>query len=100
MPAYVIFLIRGSHDVDALTRYRKAAHPTITAHGGRVRVARGPQTLLEGSAPAETVVVEFDSSEKALAWYRSHEYQEANQLRKHAADVDAWVVEGLTPPPG
>ena len=98
MSAYVIFLIRGSHDHEALMRYRKAAHPTITAHGGRVRVARGEQTLLEGTAPAETVIVEFDSSDKALAWYRSHEYQEANQLRKLAADVDAYVVEGVAPP--
>ncbi len=98
MPAYAMFLIRASHDVDALTRYRKAAHPTITAHGGRVRVARGRQTPLEGQPPPETVIVEFDSYEQALAWYRSPEYQAANQLRKQAADVDAWIVDGVAPP--
>ncbi len=97
MSAYVIFLIRGSHDHDALQRYRVAARPTIGAHGGRVLVARGAQTELEGGAPQETVVIEFDSREQALDWYRSGQYQEASKLRRLAAEVDAYVVEGIAP---
>lgn len=99
MSAYVIFLIRGSHDHEALQRYRVQARPTIAAYGGSVVVARGQQTTLEGSPPAETVVIQFADSDKALSWYRSNEYQESAKLRHLAADVDAYVVEGLAVPP-
>jgi len=99
MAAYVVFLNRGSHDHDALQRYRLQARPTIAAHGGMVIVARGAQTLLEGNAPAETVIVEFASDEQALAWYHSSDYQEATKLRHGAADIDAYLVLGVALPP-
>lgn len=99
MPAYVIFQIHASHDHEALQRYRQAAHPTITAHQGRVLVARGKQKTLEGSAPAETVVLEFASYEAALGWYESEAYQEASKIRALAADVDAYLVDGVAPKP-
>lgn len=99
MAAYVIFQIHASHDQDALQRYRKAAHPTIAAHQGRVLIARGKQKTLEGKAPAETVVLEFSSYEAALNWYESQAYQEVLKLRAHAADVDAYLVDGIAPKP-
>lgn len=98
MPAYVVFLIRGSHNVEALQRYRQQAVPTITQHGGHVLVARGRQTPLEGAPPEETVMIEFPTHEQALAWYGSEAYQLAARLRHGAADVDAYVVEGRAAP--
>lgn len=100
MPAYVVFLIRGANDTEALQRYRAQTRATIAAHGGRVLVARGRQTVLEGRPPAETVVIEFAGTEQALDWYRSNEYQEAAKLRHLALEVDGYVVEGLNAPPG
>ena len=98
MAAYVVFELRAVHDADALTRYRQVARPTIAAAGGRVIVARGRSEKLEGNPPNETVIVEFPDFEKAQAWYRSDVYQEACKLRHGASDVDAYIVEGFTPP--
>ena len=99
MSAYVIFQIHSSHDVDALQRYRKAAHPTITAHQGRVLVARGRQKALEGKMAPETVVLEFADFDAAVNWYESAAYQEAAKIRAFAADVDAYIVDGVAPRP-
>ena len=98
MAAYVIFQIGDSRDPEALQRYRIAAKPNIIAAGGKIIVARGKQTVVEGKAPKETVIVEFETADQALAWYHSDAYQEICKLRHHAADVDAYVVEGLAPP--
>ena len=98
MAAYVVFEIRAVHDADALTRYRLAAKPTIPAAGGRIIVARGRSEKLEGNPPFETVVVEFPTFEQAQAWYHSAAYQETCKLRHGASDVDAYIVEGFTPP--
>ena len=98
MPAYVVFEIRAVHDADALTRYRQAARPTIPPAGGKVIVARGRSEKLEGNPADETVIVEFPDFATAQAWYRSAAYQETCKLRKGASDVDAYIVEGFTPP--
>lgn len=98
MAAYVVFEIRAVHDADALTRYRQVAKPTIGPAGGKPIVTRGRSESLEGSAPFETVIVEFATFAAAQAWYRSEAYQKTIPLRKNAADIDAYIVEGFMPP--
>lgn len=98
MAAYVVFQLRAVHDADALTRYRQVARPTITAAGGRVIVARGKWEALEGQPPLDTVVVEFPDYASASAWYHGTAYQEACKLRAGASEIDAYIVDGFTPP--
>ena len=56
--------------------YRRQVPATIAAYGGRYVVRAGDAKLLEGNGgPGRMVVLEFDSPEKAMAWYNSPEYQ-------------------------
>jgi len=58
-------------------------------------VVYGAQTPLEGEAPDGVVILKFDSTEDAKAWYYSPGYQEAVVHRLKAADYRGVIVEGL-----
>lgn len=71
-------------NADGYDVYRQQVPAVIAAHGGRYVVRAGEARLLEGEEPVgRMVVVEFDSLEKALAFYNSPEYQAIlpNRLR-------------------
>jgi uncharacterized protein (DUF1330 family) len=75
MPAYFIaqYVV---NDNDLYQEYAQGAGPTIGAHGGEmVSFDVGAETI-EGEPPGpQTVILKFDSVEKAKAWYDSAEYQ-------------------------
>ena len=81
-------------DPDAYARYVEAANTAITAHGGRPLVRGGRHEALEGQARARNVVLEFDTYEKARAYFHSAEYQAARALRQGAAEMEMVLVEG------
>lgn len=81
-------------DRDAYARYVEAANKAIAAHGGRALVRGGRHEALEGKARARNVVLEFDSYEKARAYFHSSEYQAARALRQGAAEMEMVLVEG------
>ncbi len=88
MPAYVI----GNEtvtDPETFGKYAQAAGPIVAAHGGKL-LAAGPAEVLEGSPEPMSVVIEFESVEKATAWYNSPEYQAVIGLR-HASST-GWLV--------
>jgi uncharacterized protein (DUF1330 family) len=94
MPAYLIALVTPTNP-EAYAEYAKLAAPAIALHGGRYLVRGGKLEILEGAWPhARTVVVEFESPERAKAFYRSVEYQAARAKRLGAADFHMIVVEG------
>ncbi len=75
--------------------YRRQAPPTIAAYGGRYVVRGGEAKLLEGDAdPGRMVVVEFDSHERAMAWYNSPEYQAILPHRLNNCRSRAIIVAG------
>src|SRR5256885_16630049 len=95
------FWITTYHSIsnpDALAAYAKLAGPALTAAGGRF-LARGmPAKTMEHGLMQRTVLIEFDSVEKALAAYNSPGYKEAlAALGKDAAERDMRVVEGVSP---
>ncbi len=56
--------------------YSAAAGPTVAAHGGEVLVFDVAAETIEGKPPGpQTVVIKFESTEQAKAWYDSPEYQ-------------------------
>jgi uncharacterized protein (DUF1330 family) len=76
--------------------YKKLAHRTVLAHGGRYVVRGGKVDVLEGSwRPARFVVLEFPSVERAKAWWDSDDYRAARDLRNRIAVTDMIVVEGV-----
>ena len=82
-------------DPQAYARYAAAATKAIAAHGGRPLVRGGRCEALEGKARARNVVLEFDSYEKARAYFHSAEYQTARALRQGAAEMEMVLVEGV-----
>ena len=92
--AYWISAYRAIHDPDALAAYAKLAGPAISAAGGRF-LARGmPVKVLENGVDQRTVIVEFDSVEKAVAAYDSAGYKEALRALGSGVDRDLRIIEG------
>lgn len=80
----------------ALAEYAKLATPAIEAGGGRF-IARGmPFRALEAGLNERTVVIEFDSAQKALATYESPGYQAALKKLEGAAERDIRIMEGVS----
>ena len=94
MAAYLIVQV-NVNDPKRYESYKKMVPPTLEPYGGRFLVRGGKAENLEGSwNPARLVVIEFDSVERAKAWWGSDEYAEAKALRQATADTEMVVVQG------
>jgi uncharacterized protein (DUF1330 family) len=92
---YWITAYRSVSDQEALTAYAKIAGPALQAAGGRF-LARGlPGRVYEGGLPQRTVIIEFDSLERAIAAHDSPGYQQALRALGNGADRDLRIVEGV-----
>jgi len=94
--AYWITAYRSVSKPENLAAYAKLAAPALSAQGGRF-LARGmPAKTMEHGLMQRTVLIEFDSVDKALAAYNSPGYKEAlAALGKDAAERDMRIVEGV-----
>jgi len=91
---YWIAFYRSVSNVTALGEYAKLAGPAIEAGGGRF-LARGVAVkAYEAGVKDRSVVIEFDSVEKAIATYESPEYQAAKRLLEGAVERDVRFLEG------
>ena len=95
MAAYVIADVKVEDPVQ-YEDYRKMVPATIAAYGGRF-IARGGRTeVLEGEwRPNRTVIIEFESVERAKEWWASEEYRAARELRQRTSTGSLIVVEGV-----
>ncbi len=94
MPAYVIARVDVT-DPEQYAKYRAVTPGAVAAFGGKFIVRGGAIETLEG--PEETrrvVVIEFESMEKARAFYNSEKYQAAIKLRQPASDAQLVLVDG------
>jgi uncharacterized protein (DUF1330 family) len=93
MAAYVIVDIEVT-DPETYQKYIEVAPATIEAYGGRYIVRGGAAEKLEGDwDPRRVVVLEFESLERAKAWWASDEYAEPKKLRQSASNANMIVVE-------
>lgn len=93
--AYMLSAYHSISDPDKLAAYSKLAGPAIEAAGGRL-IARGMAArAMEGGLMQRTVIIEFDSLERALACYDTAPYQEALRALDGGAERDMRIVEGL-----
>jgi uncharacterized protein (DUF1330 family) len=90
---YVVVEVRVD-DANQYENYTRHSRPAVAAFGGRY-IAAGTPAALEGDIPApRVIIVEFESAQRAQEFYRSSTYQQAKSLRKGAAQVRMYVVEG------
>jgi uncharacterized protein (DUF1330 family) len=93
--AYWVATYRSISNPDAVAEYAKLAGPAIAAGGGRF-LARGTAAqAYEAGVKQRTVIIEFDSVEKAVATHDSPGYQAALKVFNKAADRDLRIVEGV-----
>ena len=93
--AYWVVCYHSITDEAALKEYAKLAAPANAALGARY-LARGmPAKTYESGLNQRTVVVEFDSLEKALAAHDTPGYQAALKALGNGAKRDVRIIEGL-----
>ncbi|WP_028224638.1 DUF1330 domain-containing protein [Paraburkholderia ferrariae] len=95
MACFIVFDI-DVHDPAGYEEYRRLGAPTVADYGGRFVVRGGVAENLEGNwSPSRVVVLEFDSAERARAWYASTEYQTAKAVRDRTAHSIGIIVQGI-----
>ena len=97
MPAYII-ANQTVTDPETFGKYAQAAGPTVAAFGGKVLVAGPGAEVLDGEPAPATVIIEFESVEKAKAWYNSPEYQAVIGLRLSSTTGWLLVAPQFVPP--
>ena len=92
---YWVVAYRAISDEAALNAYATLAVPAVQSFGGRFLTSSKSQIQAhEAGLPLRTVVVEFDSYERALAAHESEAYQKALQALGSGAERDFRIVEG------
>jgi uncharacterized protein (DUF1330 family) len=95
MAAYIIVEV-DVKDPAKYEDYKKLTPATLEPYDGKFIVRGGKAELIEGEdTPKRIVVLEFENSEKAKAWWNSPEYSEAKKLRHATAESRMILVEGV-----
>ena len=91
---YVVVLLDVA-DYDLYADYAMRASDIEGHYGGRAVVAGDAEEVVEGTWPAERIVVlEFPSLDQARAWYDDPDYQDLIPLRERAAESHILFIEG------
>ena len=92
---YWVNVYRSISDESALKAYGALALPAVEAFGGRFLTRSTSQVEAhEAGLQERTIIVEFDSYEKALAARHSEAYQKALRALGAGAERDVRIVEG------
>lgn len=92
--AYWVTTYRSIKNPDGVAAYAKLAGPAIKEAGGRFLVRGMPVHTFEQGLKERTVVIEFDSLEKAMTAHETPAYREALKALGNACERDMRVVEG------
>ena len=84
------------NDPTLYREYQAAGAPTIMAAGGEIVAFDVAAETIEGTPPGPvTVIVKFDSTEAAKAWYESPAYQAAVGKRLAATEGFAVISQSM-----
>ena len=95
MPAYFIaqYVV---NDSDTYQEYAQAAGPTIGAFGGEMVSFDVAAETIEGEPPGpQTVILKFESVERAKEWYNSADYQKVVGQRLASTTGFAIISESM-----
>ena len=94
MPGYVIADVTVT-DPETYADYRALTPGSIASFDGRFLVRGGEHEVIVGGwQPGRLVLLEFDSPERAAAWYDSPAYVEARAIRQRASTGHMVHLEG------
>ncbi|MDB5074506.1 MAG: hypothetical protein JWO42_685 [Chloroflexi bacterium] len=95
MAGYVVADLRVT-DPAAFETYRRQVGATVELYGGRFLVRGGNPLSLEGGwQPERFVIIEFETVDRARAWYDSPEYSSLLKLRQSASEGGVIIVDGV-----
>jgi uncharacterized protein (DUF1330 family) len=94
--AYWISCYRSISNPAAVAEYAKLAGPALQAAGGRFLVRGMPAKTFESGCQERTVVIEFESVERAIAAHESAAYRAALRALDGGAERDMRIVEGAS----
>lgn len=95
MAAYVFGNVEV-RDPTLYEEYRRQVPATLARYGGKFLVRGGATEVLEGHLePRRVVIIEFESLERAKAWWDSPEYRPLRELRQRASQGDLLLVAGV-----
>ena len=81
---------------DQYREYQAGAGPTIQASGAELVAFDVAAETVEGTPPGpQTVVIKFESTEAAKAWYNSAEYQAVVGKRLEATEGFAVISQAM-----
>jgi len=96
--AYVIAEITITDQDGYLKEFAPAVVKAQEASGGKFLVRGGKTESQLGSPPApRVIVVEYDSLDKAQAWWNSQATKDAFAIGKKYGNIRQFAVEGLAP---
>ena len=94
-PTYIAIAIQKITDPEAYKPLPEKGRAAAEAAGGHYLIRTGNITRLDGVAPERFALIEFDSIEKAQAWYSSPAQKDADAIRFKSTDSLAFIVEGV-----
>ena len=93
---YWVVVYRAISDESALKAYGALALPAVESFGGRFLTLSTSQIQAhEAGLQQRTILVEFDSYDRALAAHESEAYQKALRALGPGAERDVRIVEGM-----
>jgi uncharacterized protein (DUF1330 family) len=93
-PAYTVAEFEVT-DPATFQKYGEATRSSIPAAGGRVIVRGGKTVVVNGAAPKSVVLIQWDSLEKAQAFFESPSYKELIPTRDRSSNFRAFLIEGV-----
>jgi uncharacterized protein (DUF1330 family) len=92
---YWVVFYRSVSNPAAIAQYAKPAEVAILAAGGRFLTRGTAVKAMEAGIKDRSVIIEFDSAEKAIAAYESPAYQSALKFLEGAVERDVRFLEGV-----
>ena len=95
MSAYVLSSIKVNNP-DNYKEYVSKVKSIVEKFGGEYLVRGGEMTVIEGEwNNPRSIVIKFQSKEKAMEWYNSDEYKPIRQIRHDNAVSNSIIVQGI-----
>lgn len=93
--AYIIATVQTTN-MEQMLQYREWSAKAIAEHHVTVLARGGAIEVLEGDwLPERVVMFEFESAEKARAYYNSEAYAKARKVREGAGVLNMIIVDGV-----
>ena len=98
-PAYVITEVTVKNQDAFMKEFATPGMKPIQEAGGKFLARGSKPTSLVGASPAPRVtVIQFDSMDKAQAWWNSPAVKDLNAIGEKYAEFRTYLVEGLSAP--